>query len=56
MVIKGIDFCGNSKVVSGTPECSYHIQTVREEDNYLYVILVGLVLILTLMSSVTGEL
>lgn len=26
MVIKGICFLGEDKVVSGTPECTYHIQ------------------------------
>lgn len=57
MVIKGIDFVGSSKVVSGTPECSYHIQKVEEQFDYLYVIiLVILVVGLLLLDSFEGEL
>jgi hypothetical protein len=57
MVIKGIDFVNNSKVVSGTPECSYHMQKVEEQFDYLYVIiLIVLVVGLFLLDSLEGEL
>lgn len=57
MVIKGIDFIGNSRVVSGTPECSYHIQKVEERiDTLYYVLLVMLIAGILLSSVVEGEL
>ncbi len=34
MVIKGICFLGEHRVVTGTPECSYHIQKAVTEWNY----------------------
>lgn len=59
MVIKGIDFVGNGKVVSGTPECSYHVQKVVEstrEEKMFWIVLVLLVVGILGSWVVEGEL
>lgn len=55
MVIKGICFIGEDRVATGTPQCSYHIQKVTKEINYLLPVFIAICLFL-LFFKIEGEL
>lgn len=55
MVIKGICFVGEDRVATGTPQCSYHIQKVQKERNYIMAVFMAMCLFL-LFFKIEGEL
>jgi hypothetical protein len=55
MVIKGLCFLGEDKVVSGTPECSYYIQKTESQRSYAFLI-ISLLCMILLLVRIEGEL